>query len=345
VTTFVDRVVLHVAAGNGGHGCASVRREKFKPLGGPDGGNGGRGGDVLLVADSRENTLLPLRFHTEFRAERGEHGGSSNCTGRDGAALRIRDAATGNTVFAETFPLEEIVAAPVVTISDGAGTELLHDVVAPTLVAERGSGTLVQVPGVERTLWVGIAAKDEESWQVVSFDPQAGAAGEELRLDEGASGVIGKLRITFDDVAALPAAVGVDVPGGGEQTLAQLVEALDGTVSLLLTGEGRPAITLTEGEPVTAGGFTYIFEGQRDFAGLSVKRDSGAWFIWIATGLLVGGLALTFYVPRRRLWLKLTATETRIAALAEKSGGFPGEMRRLATRLGVPAPADVQEER
>jgi cytochrome c biogenesis protein ResB len=76
-----------------------------------------------------------------------------------------------------------------------------------------------------------------------------------------------------------------------------------------------------------------------------VKRDSGAWFIWIATGLLVGGLALTFYVPRRRLWLKLTDTETRVAALAEKSGGFPGEMRKLANRLGVPVPEDMREDR
>jgi cytochrome c biogenesis protein len=263
----------------------------------------------------------------------------------DGAALRIRDAETGNTVFAETFPLEEIVAAPAVTIRDTGGNELVRDVIAPTLVAERGSGALVGVPGADRTLWVGIVAKDEESWELVAFDPQAGEAGAELRLDKGASGEIDGLRVTFDDVTALPSAVGVDVPGGSGDTLAQLVEGLDGGVTLLLTGEGRPAISLTEGEAVTTNGLTYIFEGQREFAGLSVKRDSGAWFIWIATGLLVGGLALTFYVPRRRLWLKLTATETRIAALAEKSGGFPGEMRRLARRLGVPVPADMQEER
>ncbi len=86
---FVDRVKIFVKAGDGGRGCASFRREARVPRGGPDGGNGGHGGDVLLVADSRENTLLPLRFHAEFRAERGEHGGSSNCTGRDGAVLRI----------------------------------------------------------------------------------------------------------------------------------------------------------------------------------------------------------------------------------------------------------------
>ncbi|MEJ7726827.1 MAG: GTPase ObgE, partial [Actinomycetes bacterium] len=56
--TFVDRVVLHLFAGNGGNGCASVRREKFRPLGGPDGGNGGRGGDLILVVDPNVTTLL-----------------------------------------------------------------------------------------------------------------------------------------------------------------------------------------------------------------------------------------------------------------------------------------------
>ena len=58
MAAFVDRVVLHLTAGNGGHGCVSVHREKFKPLGGPDGGDGGDGGDITLVVDSQTTTLL-----------------------------------------------------------------------------------------------------------------------------------------------------------------------------------------------------------------------------------------------------------------------------------------------
>ena len=58
MTRFVDRVVIHTRAGNGGNGCASVHREKFKPLGGPDGGNGGHGGDVILVVDPQSTTLI-----------------------------------------------------------------------------------------------------------------------------------------------------------------------------------------------------------------------------------------------------------------------------------------------
>ena len=61
--TFVDRAVLHAAGGNGGNGCTSVLREKFKPLGGPDGGDGGRGGDVVVVVDPSVTTLLDFHRH------------------------------------------------------------------------------------------------------------------------------------------------------------------------------------------------------------------------------------------------------------------------------------------
>jgi GTP-binding protein len=81
---FVDRVKLLVKGGDGGRGCVSFRREAYVPRGGPDGGAGGDGGDVVLEAAANQSTLLPLRYHTEFRAARGAHGGSSNKTGRCG---------------------------------------------------------------------------------------------------------------------------------------------------------------------------------------------------------------------------------------------------------------------
>ena len=80
---FVDRVVIHVKAGSGGNGCASVHREKFKPLGGPDGGNGGRGGSVVLVVDPQVHTLLDFHFHPHVAAPSGKQGMGAN---RDGAA-------------------------------------------------------------------------------------------------------------------------------------------------------------------------------------------------------------------------------------------------------------------
>ena len=90
MVSFIDRVVLHVSAGNGGHGCASVHREKFTPLGGPDGGNGGRGGNVVLVVDSGVHTLLDFHFHPHQRGGNGKPGQGSNRSGADGAGLVLQ---------------------------------------------------------------------------------------------------------------------------------------------------------------------------------------------------------------------------------------------------------------
>jgi len=87
---FIDRVVIHARAGNGGNGCASVHREKFKPLGGPDGGNGGRGGSIVLVVDPQVHTLLDFHFHPHVVASSGKQGAGSNRDGAAGSDLRSR---------------------------------------------------------------------------------------------------------------------------------------------------------------------------------------------------------------------------------------------------------------
>jgi GTP-binding protein len=90
VARFVDRAVLHLQAGNGGHGCASVHREKFKPLGGPDGGNGGNGGDVTLVVDDNVHTLLDFHFRPHAKAGNGRPGQGDNRDGANGDGLELR---------------------------------------------------------------------------------------------------------------------------------------------------------------------------------------------------------------------------------------------------------------
>lgn len=107
---FIDESVLRVRGGNGGNGCVAFRREKYVPRGGPSGGDGGDGGSVVLVGDSRLNTLYHLRFRSSYDADRGRHGEGSKRSGRSGAGLDIpvplgtvvRDADTGE-------PLGEIV--------------------------------------------------------------------------------------------------------------------------------------------------------------------------------------------------------------------------------------------
>jgi GTP-binding protein len=90
MTSYVDWAVLHVRAGNGGHGCVSILREKFKPLGGPDGGNGGHGGSVRLVVDPGVHTLLDFHFHPHVKAENGAGGSGKNRDGANGRDLILR---------------------------------------------------------------------------------------------------------------------------------------------------------------------------------------------------------------------------------------------------------------
>jgi GTP-binding protein len=89
VASFIDRVVLHVSGGNGAHGVSSIHREKFKPLGGPDGGNGGSGGDVILVVDSNVHTLLDFHHHPHQHAGNGKQGAGHHRNGGKGADLEL----------------------------------------------------------------------------------------------------------------------------------------------------------------------------------------------------------------------------------------------------------------
>ena len=90
MAAFVDRAPLTAKAGNGGNGCVSFHREKFVQNGGPDGGDGGRGGDVILLADSNMHTLLDFRFHSKYEAQNGQDGASSRRIGKNGEALIIK---------------------------------------------------------------------------------------------------------------------------------------------------------------------------------------------------------------------------------------------------------------
>ncbi|MGZ4487329.1 MAG: GTPase ObgE, partial [Nocardioides sp.] len=87
VPTFVDQVTLHVSAGRGGNGVASVHREKFKPLGGPDGGNGGPGGSVILRVDPDVTTLIDYHHSPKRRAENGAQGAGAHRNGAHGGDL------------------------------------------------------------------------------------------------------------------------------------------------------------------------------------------------------------------------------------------------------------------
>ncbi len=97
---FLDQAKIHVKAGDGGNGCVSFRREKYIPRGGPNGGDGGRGGHVIARVGEGLNTLIDFRYKQHFKAKRGTHGMGSNRTGADGADV-VLDLPLGTQIFAE----------------------------------------------------------------------------------------------------------------------------------------------------------------------------------------------------------------------------------------------------
>ena len=116
---FIDEARIRVKAGDGGNGCVAFRREKFVPRGGPSGGDGGRGGDVIMESSERHNTLVHFRFNPEHKAQRGRHGEGSNCSGKEGEDVILKvpvgtvlyDDETGALVHDFSRPDERIIAA------------------------------------------------------------------------------------------------------------------------------------------------------------------------------------------------------------------------------------------
>ncbi len=116
---FIDEATIRVKAGDGGNGCLAFRREKFVPRGGPSGGDGGKGGDVIMESSERHNTLVHFRFNPEYKAERGRHGEGSNRTGREGENIVLKvpvgtmvyDQETGEKIWDFSRADERIVIA------------------------------------------------------------------------------------------------------------------------------------------------------------------------------------------------------------------------------------------
>ncbi len=116
---FIDQAKIYVKAGNGGNGCMAFRREKFVPRGGPSGGDGGRGGNVIMESSDAHNTLIHFRYNREFKGQRGRHGEGSNCTGQDGEDMILRvpvgtvvyDEETGENLHDFAVPNERWIAA------------------------------------------------------------------------------------------------------------------------------------------------------------------------------------------------------------------------------------------
>jgi len=278
-----------------------------------------------------------------------------------GAEVQVRDLRTGNTIYHEALALSGTARAPHVVIRDTAGTVLLDQTLVLTdeLAGRRFTyrGTLVRLPS-GRLITVGLQTADNGDERLAVLEPGQGGGLLQLSLAEGDSGESGGLQVDYQKAEPIPYAMVPDLPVptatsagvAGTPTL-QLSNVFygtdktsEGTTSgdstpagpalLTLTGLKAQAVKLQQGESVRVDDYEYSFLGQREFAGITVKRDRSDYLVWAGAALILAGLVATFWVPRRRFWAKITATRTLMAGQAPAHARYTRELKRLAHQAG-----------
>ncbi|HLA17912.1 MAG TPA: cytochrome c biogenesis protein ResB [Dehalococcoidia bacterium] len=280
-----------------------------------------------------------------------------------GADVQVRNLASGNVVFRETLALASTLPSPHVIVRDGAGTVLLDGTLVLTDILSDDQftyyGRLVTLPG-GRTLTIGARkAAAQEEWRLAAFEPGERGDAVRLVLSEGESAAAGGLAVEFADLQAVPAEFIPDFPlppdsatgGGSQSVLLEMSNVVYGTETtsegtavrpaadsgppeLTIVGVRPQALTLRPGEKAEVGGYEYSFVGQREFAGIQVKRDRSDYLVWLGVGLLLAGLLATFWVPRRRLWAKISPARTQLAGHAGHLVNFEKEMAEMARDEG-----------
>ncbi|MSQ60983.1 MAG: hypothetical protein EXR43_00095 [Dehalococcoidia bacterium] len=298
-----------------------------------------RNGQELCRGRSTVNTPLTcegFRFHQSMFSP-------------NAARLLVKDAATGRTLYDETLVLGDMLPLPNVRVRDAVTGEVLYDDFLPlTDTLEGGQLGVLTLPQRDLTLLAGVKPDDAsgKSWTLLVF--QIGAAASagapvQARIPEGGVVTAGGLEFEFAALGGALATVLTDLPGA-RSALVQMPRDRAGRPYVLLAGAGDAPVLLTEGHSQLIDGRRYTFEGQRDIAGITVKRDPGSKIIWIAGGLMLLGLLGTFYLPRRRLWVRIRPDGTAFAGIAEPTVDFRREMARIARDTGGSLPPDEGEE-
>ena len=284
-----------------------------------------------------------------------------------GAAVQVRDVNTGNVVYDEVLALQDKTPGPQIIVRDAGGNVLLDETLIPTEIIETVYGTTVVLPGDGRAFWIGVKpGASGGDWALAIFE--LSDKDDALRLiADGGRASAGGLDFELVGVTGIPAGVRPDFPlppgaqpaDGSEPKPALLqlgnvvfgagvasaggnvdVPKTKGPPTLSIIGPGSLVMNLTPGQSQTIDNYEYTFLGQREFTGIRVKKDRSDTIIWVATGLLIGGLLITFWTPRRRLWAKVTPDRTYLAGQSTRLADFPKEMQQLAGEAGVSEAAE-----
>jgi cytochrome c biogenesis protein ResB len=252
----------------------------------------------------------------------------------DGAALKVREAATGRTVYNEVLALTTLAATPHIVVRDATGNVVIDDTIIPTDFLQGVAGSTLLIPGSQTALWVGARGIEETGgWQLAVLE--TGGGGARAVLEEGGRLAVGDFTLMFAGMRAVPSTLVEDLPGSEAGAVVELSEGSQGKVLTVGPVQGR-SLVLAPGDSVTVGGLEYVFEGPREFSGITVRRDPGSGFIWAGTGLLLLGLALTFYVPRRRLWGKITEGRGVFRGLGGRFTAIERELKQAAAKARGP---------
>lgn len=270
--------------------------------------------------------------------------------------------------------------SPRLTVRDAAGNVLFDDFVVlaprdPTLSTMYAILPIRLHDGSTLPLLLAAQAVGKGDWRFSLYHPRdANRPGDQefaLTVPVGGSAQTAGLTFSIPTLNGLPLAAVQGIPGIDSVALLQLETSADGRqyLDVLPMNSGQiglgtagsqgaaadagqqnaPAgapptagrLDLVQGQPQQVGNYIYEFVGNRSITGITVRRDPGSTFIWVATALLLLGLAITFYLPRRRLWVKITPERTYMAGVADRIVDFSGEMRRIGAAAGAP---DLREE-
>ena len=289
----------------------------------------------------------------------------------NGAGITVRDAATGNVVFSENYALAGATFSPRVRITDAGGTVLFNEAVVMTDTVASPDGTkykaaLVTLPDKRLlTFWQPEIATDAD--KLIVFEPASSDSSAQASLTKGDTTQTAGLNLTYAGVEAVPTQLIEDFPlpptlgegtsgpaqlqmsnvvaGTGETSAGDYVSnaVVAGDARLTIVGLQAQAVSLKPGESETIGGLEYTFDGQREFAGIKARRDRSDMLVWIGAAAIVLGLAITFWVPRRRLWAKISEARTAMAGQAPSHANFTRELRNLAREAGAAVPAEPDD--
>jgi cytochrome c biogenesis protein len=292
-------------------------------------------GDETITCVTTVNTPCRAFGHTFHQAAWFDDLGRIRVTAPDGRVL-YDDVLDFNAEFT-------IVPRLRITSADGT---VLFDQPVPQMATDPGTSPGpaddVALASLALALPSGEAAVFNVSWRVLDRTFRTVVSGPGIApqaMVEGAAPITGAagLQVSYGGPVRIPAIELLDMPGSLTSAGAAVQMPVDahGEPYLFITGVAPTNISLRAGESITVpSGYTYEFHGRIEAAGIQVRRDPGHYFIWVAVGMAITGLSITFYVPRRRLWVKVTPERTFFAGIAERTTRLSRELRLMGADLG-----------